>query len=71
MWLENSGILHIGTAKRYNELRIHGTFDDSGTGIQDGSDRPSLKITGHYPQIVLMGGGISNSQHGAVLSIGA
>lgn len=71
MWLENTGILHIGTEKNYNELRIHGAFDASGTGIQDGNDRPSLKITGNYPQLVLMGGGIGNDGHGATFAIGA
>ena len=60
--------VYIGTTARTNELIISGAFTDTTLGTQDGNDRPSLKITGNYPQIVLMAGGANNANHGATLS---
>ena len=63
--------VYIGNTTGINELTIYGVLSTTNAGFQDGADRPSLKILGYYPQIVLMGGGASNGNHGATLSIGA
>lgn len=71
MSIDPFGIVRITSPTNYNELRILGQHEDCGTGVQDGEDRPSLKILGHYPQIVLMSKAINNSGHGATISLGA
>ena len=61
----------IGNQIGKNELTIYGAFSNTDLGFQDGNDRPSLKILGHYPQIVLMAGGANNANHGPTISLGS
>ncbi|HLP20507.1 MAG TPA: tail fiber domain-containing protein, partial [Chitinophagales bacterium] len=52
-----SGKLHVATN------HANGVF-------QDGNDRPSIGVTGVYPQMVLMSGNSGNVNHGATVMLG-
>jgi len=66
-----NGSVGIGTTAPNGKFQVAGNFANTGTGIQDGNDRPSISITGYYPQMVLMAGGTGNTNHGSTISLGA
>ena len=63
-------VVRIGAASKKGGLRIYGEFDYSETGEAfDTNDRPSLTMSGNYPQIWLMSNA-NNSSHGATITLG-
>lgn len=69
MTINPSGNVGIGTTNATGKLQIAGTFS---SGIMtDGSDRPSVGVTGVYPQLVMMAGGSGNINHGSTVMLGS
>ncbi len=59
----------IGTNTPTGKLQISGSH---AAGIlQDGNDRPSVGLTGVYPQLVMMSGNSTNVNHGATIMLGS
>ncbi len=65
----NGGNIGIGTSNPMGKLHVAGAF--SGGIIEDTNDRPSLGISGHYPQAVLMSGDVNNPNHGPTVMLGS
>jgi len=65
-----AGNIGIGTPDPAGKLHIAGTPLSINTIYQDGADRPSLGLTGHYPQLVLMSQ-VGNSNHGPTIMLGS
>ncbi|MCX6937065.1 MAG: hypothetical protein NTU80_04090, partial [Verrucomicrobia bacterium] len=76
-----NGNIGIGTSTPTTKLDVAGNLKVSGTasiagsftagGIQDGLDRPSLAISGNYPQLSLISGNIANPNHGPTIMLGS
>ncbi len=59
----------IGTNAPIGKLHIAGNH---AAGIlSDANDRPSVGITGGYPQLVMMSGNLTNVDHGATIMLGS
>jgi hypothetical protein len=65
-----AGNVGIGTPDPAGKLHIAGTPLSISAIYQDGADRPSLGLTGHYPQIVLMSQ-VANPNHGPTIMLGS
>ncbi len=64
----NAGKVGIGTTAPLGKLHVAGGHAN---GImEDGSDRPSVGVTGVYPQMVMMSGNSGNGNHGASFMLG-
>lgn len=61
-------LVGIGTNTPTGKLHVAGTHLNG--ILQDANDRPSVGITGVYPQLVLMSGNSSNANHGATIMLG-
>ena len=66
---QKSGNVGIGTDAPSGKLHVAGSF--AGGVLQDQNDRPSIGVTGSYPQAVLMSGNIENPNHGPTLMLGS
>ena len=73
LWTENSGDIYrnsgnvgIGLANPTEKLHIIGNTSYAGTNIiTDGNDRPSIFLTGSFPNIIL--GSNGNADHGSTI----
>lgn len=65
-----TGNLGLGTTAPIGKLHIAGNAVGTNPIMVDGNDRPSLGLTGAYPQVVLMSQ-IANVNHGPTLMLGS
>lgn len=70
MALGPTGNLGLGTTTPLGKLHIAGTAVGTNPIMVDGNDRPSLGLTGQYPQVVLMSQ-VANVNHGPTLMLGS
>ncbi len=68
--IDTAGNVGIGTTGPDGKLQVAGAFSNFGVGVQDGNDRPSIAMTGSYPQFILMSG-VGNANHGPTISLAA
>jgi hypothetical protein len=66
---QKAGKIGVGTDAPFGKLHVAGVF--SGGIIEDVNDRPSVGVTGHYPQAILMSGGSNNVTHGPTVMLGS
>lgn len=69
-WQGYKRIVSMNTSKAAD---IRGAFPVTGYGNATAGveDRPSLRVSGSYPEIVVMAGGAGNGNHGGTISIGS
>jgi hypothetical protein len=70
MTMDIGGNLGIGTATPIGKLHIGGQAVGNNPIMTDGNDRPSVGLTGGYPQVVLMSQ-IANVNHGPTIMLGS
>lgn len=69
-YIRLNNVVHVGTESKKGGLRVYGAFNYTATGETfDTNDRPSLTISGNYPQIWLMSNA-NNTSHGATITLG-
>jgi len=68
--IDTVGNVGIGLTNPVGKLQVGGVALANPI-MADGNDRPSIGITGIYPQLVLFGGGSGNTNHGATFMIGS
>ncbi len=69
MYIDGTGNVGIGTTTPLGKLHIAGAHANG--VLVDGNDRPSVAMTGHYPQTVMMAGGSGNASHGSTIMLGS
>ncbi|MFZ5497233.1 MAG: hypothetical protein ACOZE5_18075 [Verrucomicrobiota bacterium] len=70
LFINASGNVGIGTTSPTGRFQVAGMFSANAI-MDDGNDRPSVGLTGAYPQLVMMAGGSGNGNHGPTLMLGA
>lgn len=68
--MDVTGNVGIGTADPIGKLHVSGKPVGANPIMQDKNDRPSISLTGHYPQVVLMSQ-VANGNHGPTLMLGS
>ncbi len=70
MTILKTGNVGIGTTGPVGKLQVAGAALSISAIMQDTNDRPSVGITGNYPQLVLMSQ-VANSSHGPTIMLGS
>jgi hypothetical protein len=67
--IDYNGNVGIGTTNPQGKLHVAGSF--AGGVLEDGADRPSVGLSGQYPQVTMMAGGTGNLNHGPTVMLGS